>query len=355
MIMAGRSELPDVTPLAACEPQQAWEIEAIMADETANLIADAGMRLDPAERRLLAGMPLHAITSVHGEAGLRERLLMEIARFPPAELGRVRDALALASRLHAGDRRQREPYISHLLRVAIRILSYYRVADADVACAALLHDAVEDHAAGITPGGDRQAAVTVLAGRFGARTAALVAAVTNPEWEPGRDEYEQYREHVLASLAASPWARVIKASDFSDNAVGIIYATGPKLSKLADKYGPLASPLRELILRPDTPLEAGVKDMIAAQLDAARERFAAIGHGRDRDSGASQPFRRHFVMLTAAAVGLKRSPEIRGQHDHRVRRPQPFGPCQPIRPAQPLTKPRHQLAARPDKLSSRGY
>ena len=39
----------------------------------------------------------------------------------------------------------------------------------------------------------------MLAGRFGARTAALVAAVTNPEWEPGRDEHEQYREHVLAS------------------------------------------------------------------------------------------------------------------------------------------------------------
>ena len=29
-----------------------------------------------------AGMPLHAITSVHSEAGLRERLLMEIAGFP---------------------------------------------------------------------------------------------------------------------------------------------------------------------------------------------------------------------------------------------------------------------------------
>ena len=34
------------------------------------------IRLDAAERRLLARMPLHAITSVHGEAGLRERLLL---------------------------------------------------------------------------------------------------------------------------------------------------------------------------------------------------------------------------------------------------------------------------------------
>ena len=158
-----------------------------------------------------------------------------------------------------------------------------------MACAALLHDAVEDHAADIAPGGDRQAALAVLAGRFGARTAALVAAVTNPEWEPGRDEHEQYREHVLASLEASPWARVIKASDFTDNAVGIIHTTGPKLAKLAGKYAPLVPAVRELILRPDTPLDADVKDMIAAQLDAARDRFAAIGHGRDGDSTVSPP------------------------------------------------------------------
>ena len=75
---------------------------------------------------------------------------------------------------------QREPYANHLLRVTIRILSHYRVSDPDVACAALLHDAVEDHAADLAPGGGRQGALAVLAGRFGGRTAALVAAVTKP-------------------------------------------------------------------------------------------------------------------------------------------------------------------------------
>ena len=150
-----------------------------------------------------------------------------------------------------------------------------------MACAALLHDAVEDHADDIAPDG-RQAALAELAGRFGDRTAALVAAVTNPGWEPGRDKHEQYREHVLASLAASPWARVIKASDFTDNAVGIIHLTGPKLAKLAGKYAPLVPALRELILRPDTPLDADVKDMIAGQLDTAQGRFAAIWHGQGK-------------------------------------------------------------------------
>jgi hypothetical protein len=85
-----------------------------MADESAGLTSGPDQDLDPAERRLLAAMPLHAITSVHGQAGLRERLLMEIDRFPAADRGRVRDALALACRLHAADRRQREPYANHL-------------------------------------------------------------------------------------------------------------------------------------------------------------------------------------------------------------------------------------------------
>ena len=39
-----------------------------MTEETAGLISGPDPDLDPAERRLLAGMPLHAITSAHGEA-----------------------------------------------------------------------------------------------------------------------------------------------------------------------------------------------------------------------------------------------------------------------------------------------
>jgi hypothetical protein len=157
-----------------------------------------------------------------------------------------------------------------------RILSHYRVADPDVACAAVLHDAVEDHAEDIAPGGTRVDAFAALASQFGRRTADLVAAVTNPVYESGRDEHDQYREHVAASLQASPWARVIKASDFTDNAVGLIHTIGPKLSTLASKYRPLVPVLRELILRSDTPLDLGVKQMIAAQLDDAEDRFAAI-------------------------------------------------------------------------------
>lgn len=65
------------------------------------------VQLGRAERLLLAEMPLHAITSMYGEAGLRERLLGEIARLPAADRARTEAALGLASRLHADDWRQR--------------------------------------------------------------------------------------------------------------------------------------------------------------------------------------------------------------------------------------------------------
>src|SRR5262249_34396717 len=59
---------------------------------------------------------------------------------------------------------------------------------------------------------------------------------------------------------------------------------------------------RELVLRPDTPLENDVKDMIAAQLAAAQERFTAIGHGRDGDSGTSPGTWRPAWLLRAASL-----------------------------------------------------
>jgi hypothetical protein len=231
---------------------------------------------DPSEHRLLAAMPLHAITTLYGEAGLRERFAMEIATFPSSDRRRLEAALELAARLHADDRRQREPYLNHLLRVAIRILSHYGVHDPDIACAGLLHDAVEDHAREIAAGGGQHEALAVLRTRFGARVATLVEALTNPGYQAGHDPHQQYREHVTASLQTHPWARVIKASDFTDNGVGLMHTTGPMLARLAAKYAPLVPALRDLISRPDTPLSADAKARILAQLSDAAERFATI-------------------------------------------------------------------------------
>ena len=226
-------------------------------------------------------MPLHAITEVYGEAGLRERFRLELEAFPPADRVQLEEALELAAVLHADDRRVREPYLNHPLRVAIRIIRYYGIRDVDVLIAALLHDAVEDHPdelAGVcgSHAAMTDAAVAELARRFNPRVAALVRAVTNPEYDPDRDRHEQYRTHVAASLEQDPWARVIKVSDFTDNGVGVIHTSRDKARSSAAKYRPLVPKLRELIGRPDTPLSVEAKDHILDQLDLAEERFAAI-------------------------------------------------------------------------------
>jgi hypothetical protein len=123
-------------------------------------------------QQILAVMPLHAISAVYGEQGLRTRLATETAHLGDApSREKISEALELAGRLHASDRRQREPYVNHLLRVALRIICHYDVRDPDVICAALLHDAVEDHAGDLAATGGRPAALAELADRFGPQVA----------------------------------------------------------------------------------------------------------------------------------------------------------------------------------------
>lgn len=229
----------------------------------------------------LRTMPLHAITEVLGEQGLRDRFRLEISDLREPDRDQLAEVLELASKLHHDQRRVREPYLNHLLRVTLRILVYYHVTDVEVLTAALLHDAVEDQPwrlAGRPEEGPppTEEALAVIEQRYGPRVARLVHAVTNPDWDPLRDRNEQYRAHVEEALEYEPWARVIKVSDFTDNGVGVIHTVGPKVVQAATKYAPLVPALRELIARRDTPLSGEVKQHIYSQLDLAESRFKAI-------------------------------------------------------------------------------
>jgi (p)ppGpp synthase/HD superfamily hydrolase len=230
-------------------------------------------------------MPLHAITEIHGESGLRQRLALELGQLPDRDGTSIAEAAHWAALLHAGQRRSREPYVNHVLRVTLRILCHYKVADPDILVAALLHDAVEDQhrrmVEGPTEHGppSQERAFAVLATRFGPRVERLVRAVTNPDWQPGPDRNQQYVDHLAAALGDDPWARVVKLSDFTDNAVGIIHTVGPRLRHLARKYT-LAVPLfRDLLARADTPLSPTVKAHINRQLDLADSRLYAVLKG----------------------------------------------------------------------------
>jgi (p)ppGpp synthase/HD superfamily hydrolase len=230
----------------------------------------------------IAVLPLHAITSAYGQAGLLARLAIETRYVSGHEdRDKIARAASLAERLHHEDRRQGEPYMNHPLRVALRIMCHYNVLNADVICAALLHDAVEDHTSDLSPYG-QDGAFSVLAGWFGPRVAALVAAVTNPPCAPEHARNGQYLAHLTVSLVTCPWARVIKVSDFTDNAVGLHHTSGDKATRLARKYAPVVPLLRDLISWPDTPLADQVKIYIGGQLDSAAERIAARLTYRER-------------------------------------------------------------------------
>jgi (p)ppGpp synthase/HD superfamily hydrolase len=232
----------------------------------------------------LQTLPLHTITEVYGEAGLRDRFSREVERFGERDWRRLNKALALASDLHRQDRRAREPVVNHLLRVTLRAMCHYEVDDVDILVASLLHDSVEDHPVELAGDGHddpAKVALDALAEEFSSRVAGLVRAVTNPVYDRTHDVHTQYRAHVIESLDRHPAARIIKVSDFTDNGVGLIHTTGPKVRKLAMKYRPLVPVLKELVNRRDTPLPDRIKHHITGQLDRADQRFTAILHGHN--------------------------------------------------------------------------
>ncbi len=65
---------------------------------------------------------------------------------------------------------------------------------------------------------------------------------------------------------SQPGGAVIKASEFTGNAVGVIHTAGAKPHKLAGKDTPLTPVLRTLVLRPGTPWDDDVKVRIALLL-----------------------------------------------------------------------------------------
>ena len=104
---------------------------------------------------------------------------------------RLIDALGVAARLHAGQRRKGSdiPYLSHLLGTCAIALDHG--AGEDEAIAALLHDVIED----VQPTDDARAAVAA----FGPEVLRIVEGCTDSDTHPKppwRERKEAYVEHV---------------------------------------------------------------------------------------------------------------------------------------------------------------
>lgn len=128
------------------------------------------------------------------------------------DLQRVIDAVAFAADAHRNQRRKDQdatPYINHPVAL-VRILSLEGgVDDADVLCAAALHDYLEDCC-----GQDGQPSLdtgrALIGGRFGARVLAYVEAVTD---DKTLEKAERKRQQVEHAAHVPDGAKLVKLAD----------------------------------------------------------------------------------------------------------------------------------------------
>jgi guanosine-3',5'-bis(diphosphate) 3'-pyrophosphohydrolase len=124
---------------------------------------------------------------------------------PDAPHRRYAEAVLYAIRKHAcQERADGAPYIGHPLRVAESLRSIGGITDMDVIIAALLHDLIED----------TDCEWASIAGRFGRRTADLVATLSGDMRLP---KPERRREIVERIRGASAEAKAIRLADRFDN------------------------------------------------------------------------------------------------------------------------------------------
>jgi (p)ppGpp synthase/HD superfamily hydrolase len=127
------------------------------------------------------------------------------------ELVGVLRAVDAAARWHVDQRRKgaaAEPYINHLIEVAVLVAEATGGNDVNLVIAALLHDAIED--CGVTR--------ELIAAKFGEDVAALVAEVTDDKSIPKAD---RKRRQVETAASKSVGAKIIKLADKTSNLTAI--------------------------------------------------------------------------------------------------------------------------------------
>ena len=131
---------------------------------------------------------------------------------------RLLDAFKLVFELDANHPRKGTeiPYLAHLMSVCAMVLT--GGGDEDQACAALLHDTLEDHAKSVT--------YEALEARFGKRVAALVSALSDtPKGYHGgpKTDWQRRKETYLRHLKKTKKeVLLISSADKLDNARAIL-------------------------------------------------------------------------------------------------------------------------------------
>jgi GTP diphosphokinase / guanosine-3',5'-bis(diphosphate) 3'-diphosphatase len=119
----------------------------------------------------------------------------------------VLKAADAAARWHVHHRRKgpaKEPYINHLLEVAMLVAEATDGSDTNLVIAALLHDAIEDS----------EVPRELIAETFGEDVASLVAEVTDDKSLP---KAERKLEQIKTAPIKSPRAKKLKLADKTSN------------------------------------------------------------------------------------------------------------------------------------------
>lgn len=132
----------------------------------------------------------------------------------------VLKAADAAARWHVHQRRKgaaQEPYVNHLLEVAMLVAEATDGKDPNLVIAALLHDAMED----------QEVPRAIIADTFGEDVAALVAEVTD---DKGLAKQDRKRAQVEHSAKKSQRAKILKLADKTSNLRTIAASAPPDWS-----------------------------------------------------------------------------------------------------------------------------
>lgn len=138
-------------------------------------------------------------------AALRDRLLGGAGAGWPS----LADAVEFARERHDGQLRKgaEEPYVNHLLRTGLLLLEVAEQRDANVLCAGVLHDVLED-----TP-----ASLDEVEDHFGHRVGDLVRALTHPPRRAGESKHARNLRWFEALRWEGRDVHIVKSADRLDN------------------------------------------------------------------------------------------------------------------------------------------
>ncbi len=204
--------------------------------------------IDPASITpdMVRGLSLGRVTEEFGTIGLYARTIDTLERTGFSDNELINLSLQLGLALHADDMRTNGHYNDHLMRVTLRMIEDFGIRDPNLIAAAPLHDSFEDHPrdlvlalTGEKPETREEARILgrkALALLTNETVVELIEAVTNPEVPEGESKLDVYTRHTLKLIYNSPHGRVLKLSDFIDNAGGNHATIGDKQRRLDEKY-----------------------------------------------------------------------------------------------------------------------